>query len=130
MPATTTASGLQYDDVTVGGGVVATAGTEVTVHYTGWLYDPAAANNRGKKFDSSKDRNDPFKFDLGAGMVIGGWDEGPTKDKPYYIIGYFQLPTPDHLTRISYYRVDANQKTVDYQNARDHLFKDNWKRIE
>ena len=46
------------------------------MHYTGWLYDPTADNNRGKKFDSSKDRNDPFKFDLGAGMVIGGWDEG------------------------------------------------------
>ena len=76
MPATTTASGLQYDDVTVGSGAAATAGTEVTVHYTGWLYDPTAANKRGKKFDSSKDRNDPFKFDLGAGMVIGGWDEG------------------------------------------------------
>jgi FKBP-type peptidyl-prolyl cis-trans isomerase FkpA len=76
MPATTTASGLQYDDVTVGSGATAKAGAEVTVHYTGWLYDPTAANNRGKKFDSSKDRNDPFKFDLGAGMVIGGWDEG------------------------------------------------------
>jgi FKBP-type peptidyl-prolyl cis-trans isomerase FkpA len=76
MPATTTASGLQYDDVTVGSGAAAKAGAEVTVHYTGWLYDPAAANSRGKKFDSSKDRNDPFKFDLGAGSVIGGWDEG------------------------------------------------------
>jgi FKBP-type peptidyl-prolyl cis-trans isomerase FkpA len=76
MPATTTASGLQYDDVTVGSGAAAKAGAEVTVHYTGWLYDPSATNNRGKKFDSSKDRNDPFKFDLGAGMVIGGWDEG------------------------------------------------------
>jgi FKBP-type peptidyl-prolyl cis-trans isomerase FkpA len=76
MPATTTASGLQYDDVTVGSGAVAKAGAEVTVHYTGWLHDPAADNHRGKKFDSSKDRNDPFKFDLGAGMVIGGWDEG------------------------------------------------------
>jgi FKBP-type peptidyl-prolyl cis-trans isomerase FkpA len=76
MPATTTASGLQYDDVTVGSGATAKAGAEVTVHYTGWLYDPTASNSRGKKFDSSKDRNDPFKFDLGAGMVIGGWDEG------------------------------------------------------
>lgn len=76
MPATTTTSGLQYEDMTVGSGAAATAGAEVTVHYTGWLYDPTAANQRGKKFDSSKDRNDPFKFDLGAGMVIGGWDEG------------------------------------------------------
>jgi FKBP-type peptidyl-prolyl cis-trans isomerase FkpA len=75
MP-TTTASGLQYDDTKVGSGAAAKAGTEVTVHYTGWLHDPTAPNQRGRKFDSSKDRNDPFRFDLGAGMVIRGWDEG------------------------------------------------------
>ncbi|MFN7725091.1 MAG: FKBP-type peptidyl-prolyl cis-trans isomerase [Rubrivivax sp.] len=73
---TTTASGLQYDDVTVGSGAEAKAGHRVTVHYTGWLYDPTATNNRGKKFDSSKDRNDPFVFPLAAGHVIRGWDEG------------------------------------------------------
>ncbi len=76
MPMTTTASGLQYEDHTIGSGAAAQAGRQVTVHYTGWLYDPTAANQRGKKFDSSKDRNDPFKFDLGEGMVIAGWDEG------------------------------------------------------
>ena len=48
----------------------------MTVHYTGWLHDATAANNRGRKFDSSKDRGDPFRFHLGAGMVIAGWDEG------------------------------------------------------
>jgi FKBP-type peptidyl-prolyl cis-trans isomerase FkpA len=73
---TTTASGLQYEDTTPGTGAEATAGRQVTVHYTGWLHDPAAANGRGAKFDSSKDRGDPFRFHLGAGMVIRGWDEG------------------------------------------------------
>ena len=73
---TTTASGLQYDDTVPGNGATATTGQRVKVHYTGWLYDPAAADNRGKKFDSSKDRGDPFSFPLGAGHVIGGWDEG------------------------------------------------------
>ena len=73
---TTTASGLQYEDTVVGSGPVATAGQSVTVHYTGWLSDPAAPNGRGKKFDSSKDRGQPFVFGLGQGMVIKGWDEG------------------------------------------------------
>ena len=74
MPTTT--SGLQYEDTTVGSGDEARAGRNVKVHYTGWLHDPAAANGRGRKFDSSKDRNDPFAFPLGAGHVIRGWDEG------------------------------------------------------
>lgn len=69
----TTPSGLQYEDSTVGEGTVATAGQRVTVHYTGWLYNNG---EQGAKFDSSKDRNDPFVFHLGAGMVIKGWDEG------------------------------------------------------
>jgi FKBP-type peptidyl-prolyl cis-trans isomerase FkpA len=69
MPATTTASGLIYEELVVGDGDAAVAGQEVTVHYTGWLTD-------GKKFDSSKDRDDPFSFGLGQGRVIKGWDEG------------------------------------------------------
>jgi FKBP-type peptidyl-prolyl cis-trans isomerase FkpA len=69
----TTASGLQYIDTQVGDGAVAAKGQSVTVHYTGWLYNNG---EQGAKFDSSKDRNDPFVFHLGAGMVIRGWDEG------------------------------------------------------
>ena len=67
---------LQSVDTTVGTGAEAVAGNRVRVHYTGWLYDPTAANNRGKKFDSSKDRGQPFSFGLGGGEVIRGWDEG------------------------------------------------------
>jgi FKBP-type peptidyl-prolyl cis-trans isomerase FkpA len=73
MTSTTTASGLQYIDTELGTGDTAAAGQYVTVHYTGWLYNDGV---QGSKFDSSKDRSDPFAFDLGAGMVIKGWDEG------------------------------------------------------
>ena len=59
-----------------GTGAEAVAGKRVTVHYTGWLFDPAAADKKGRKFDSSRDRGDPFAFLLGAGQVIRGWDEG------------------------------------------------------
>ncbi len=69
-------SGLQFEDTTPGTGAEASAGQRVRVHYTGWLHDPAAADNRGKKFDSSKDRGQPFSFGLGGGEVIRGWDEG------------------------------------------------------
>jgi FKBP-type peptidyl-prolyl cis-trans isomerase FkpA len=71
--ATTTASGLTYDDKVVGSGAEAKAGQQVSVHYTGWLF---YGGERGKKFDSSKDRGEPFAFPLGAGHVIKGWDEG------------------------------------------------------
>lgn len=70
---TTTASGLQYEDTKLGTGAEATKGQRVTVHYTGWLFNDGV---QGAKFDSSKDRSDPFVFSLGAGMVIKGWDEG------------------------------------------------------
>ena len=69
MPSTTTPSGLIIEELVLGEGAAAAAGQSVTVHYTGWLTD-------GKKFDSSKDRDDPFVFPLGAGHVIRGWDEG------------------------------------------------------
>ncbi len=69
----TTPSGLQYDDTRHGEGEVAQAGQHVTVHYTGWLWENG---EKGAKFDSSLDRNDPFEFGLGQGMVIQGWDEG------------------------------------------------------
>jgi FKBP-type peptidyl-prolyl cis-trans isomerase len=63
-------------DNKVGTGAEAVAGHEVSVHYTGWLYDEKAPDHKGKKFDSSRDRNEPFQFSLGAGMVIKGWDQG------------------------------------------------------
>lgn len=73
MAFTTTASGLQYEDTIPGTGAEAVTGNNVTVHYTGWLYQNG---QQGAKFDSSKDRDEPFIFPLGAGMVIKGWDEG------------------------------------------------------
>lgn len=63
------ASGLKYEDTVVGTGAEAKSGQKVSVHYTGTLTD-------GKKFDSSKDRGQPFQFTLGVGQVISGWDEG------------------------------------------------------
>ncbi len=73
MASTTTASGLKIEEVVEGSGAAATTGQHVTVHYTGWLTDGVI---KGRKFDSSKDRGDPFDFPLGAGHVIKGWDEG------------------------------------------------------
>ncbi len=67
---------LVKTDIKPGNGAQATAGHEVSVHYTGWLYDEAAAGHKGKKFDSSRDRGQPFNFPLGAGQVIKGWDQG------------------------------------------------------
>ena len=69
MSTTTSATGLIYEDIVLGEGGEAVRGVRVSVHYTGWLTD-------GTKFDSSKDRGDPFGFKLGAGQVIAGWDEG------------------------------------------------------
>ena len=67
-------SGLIYTDTELGTGAEAVAGKSVSVHYTGWLQEPNG--DKGKKFDSSVDRGQPFGFRLGAGMVIKGWDEG------------------------------------------------------
>jgi len=69
----TTSSGLQYIDETVGTGNSPRKGEQVVVHYTGWLDDNG---KKGKKFDSSVDRNEPYVFPIGMGKVIGGWDEG------------------------------------------------------
>jgi len=69
MSSITTASGLVIEELVVGSGAAAAFGQKVSVHYTGWLTD-------GTKFDSSKDRGDPFIFPLGKGHVIQGWDEG------------------------------------------------------
>ena len=67
---------MQRIDAAVGTGAEATPGKSVTVHYTGWLFDEKAPQQRGEKFDSSVDRGRPFTFKLGAGKVIRGWDEG------------------------------------------------------
>ena len=66
---------VKNDDVP-GTGNEAGAGRQVTVHYTGWLYDQAKADHKGKKFDSSKDSGQPFDFTLGGREVLPGWDEG------------------------------------------------------
>ena len=70
---TTTASGLQFTDATVGTGASPVNGQTCVMHYTGWLYNEGV---KGKKFDSSVDRGQPFEFKIGQGQVIGGWDEG------------------------------------------------------
>jgi len=67
---------LKMIDQKIGTGTVAGPGMDVTVHYTGWLYDEKAPDQHGAKFDSSRDRNQPFTFFLGGGQVIRGWDEG------------------------------------------------------
>ena len=63
-------------DIKKGTGPVIQSGQTAVVHYTGWLYTDGAPENKGKKFDSSRDRNQPFSFPLGGGQVIQGWDEG------------------------------------------------------
>ena len=72
------APSFQKIDTVIGTGATAESGQTVSVHYTGWLYDDAAEDNRGSKFDSSVDRGQPFEFPLGAGRVIKGWDQGFT----------------------------------------------------
>jgi len=74
MTVITTETGLQYEDTVVGSGKEATKGSFVQVHYTGWLQNPDGSI--GAKFDSSKDRDEPFSFPLGSAYVIRGWDEG------------------------------------------------------
>jgi FKBP-type peptidyl-prolyl cis-trans isomerase len=84
---TTTASGLQYWDIVVGTGATATPGSMVRVHYSGFL-------TTGQKFDSSRDRGEPFSFPLGQGQVIKGWDEGVAGMK---VGGQRQLRIPPQL---------------------------------
>ncbi len=82
-----TDTGLKFEDTVVGEGTVASKGQTVSVHYTGWL-------ENGTKFDSSKDRDEPFVFKLGAGQVIRGWDEGVAGMK---VGGARRLTIPSHL---------------------------------
>ena len=81
-------------DTKLGEGAEATAGKLVLVHYTGWLYDEAAPDHKGRKFDSSHDRSEPFDFPLGAGHVIKGWDQGVEGMK---VGGQRTLVIPAHL---------------------------------
>ena len=83
----TTESGLQIEDISIGEGEAAAAGQFVSVHYTGWLTD-------GRKFESSKDRDQPFQFPLGARHVIAGWDEGVQGMR---VGGVRKLTIPSHL---------------------------------
>jgi len=73
QPVTSTPSGLKIIELKVGTGASPKPGQTVVVHYTGWLYDNG---KKGKKFDSSLDRGQPFEFPIGKGQVIPGWDEG------------------------------------------------------
>lgn len=87
MTEITTTSGLKIEELREGDGDIAESGQTVSVHYTGWLTD-------GTQFDSSKDRGQPFSFNLGAGMVIKGWDEGVAGMK---VGGARKLTIPSHL---------------------------------
>ena len=85
---------LVKTEVKAGTGSDAVSGRVVTVHYTGWLYDDGATDKKGTKFDSSRDRNEPFSFRLGAGEVIPGWDQGVAGMK---VGGQRTLTIPAHL---------------------------------
>ncbi len=85
---------LVVSDLEAGTGAEAQAGSLVTVHYTGWLYDPEAVEAKGKKFDSSRDGGQPFQFWLGAGKVIPGWDQGVAGMK---VGGHRRLVIPSTL---------------------------------
>jgi FKBP-type peptidyl-prolyl cis-trans isomerase FkpA len=86
-----TQSGLVIEEIILGAGETAATGQRVSVHYTGWLSENG---NKGRKFDSSKDRGDPFNFPLGRGQVIKGWDEGVAGMK---VGGKRQLTIPPDL---------------------------------
>ena len=93
-PATVGVEKMQVTDLVVGNGAEAVAGKSVTVHYSGWLYDPAQPESKGKPFDSSRDAGRPFTFSLGAGQVIAGWDQGVQGMK---VGGQRRLVIPHHL---------------------------------
>lgn len=86
--------GLQVIDLAEGEGQLAEPGSVAVVHYTGWLFDADAADNKGRKFDSSVDRGNPFRFPLGAGRVIQGWDQGVAGMR---VGGQRRLIVPPHL---------------------------------
>jgi FKBP-type peptidyl-prolyl cis-trans isomerase FkpA len=73
---TATVEEMQVKDLAAGTGAEAVAGSRATVHYSGWLYDPAQPESKGTPFDSSRESGRPFTFQVGAGQVIAGWDQG------------------------------------------------------
>jgi FKBP-type peptidyl-prolyl cis-trans isomerase FkpA len=81
-------------DAVAGSGNEAVRGRQVTVHYTGWLYDQSRPDHKGKQFDSSRNSGEPFQFRLGAGQVIPGWDQGVAGMK---VGGRRTLTIPPHL---------------------------------
>jgi FKBP-type peptidyl-prolyl cis-trans isomerase FkpA len=85
---------LQKIDIVKGTGEGISAGQQAVVHYTGWLYDPSAPDHKGKQFDSSRGRGQPFRFAIGAGRVIKGWEEGVQGMQPG---GQRQLVIPADL---------------------------------
>jgi FKBP-type peptidyl-prolyl cis-trans isomerase FkpA len=85
---------LQKIDIVKGTGEGISAGQQAVVHYTGWLYDPSAPDHKGKQFDSSRERGKPFRFTIGAGGVIKGWEEGVQGMQPG---GQRQLVIPSDL---------------------------------
>lgn len=85
---------LQKTDIVKGVGEGISAGQQAVVHYTGWLYDPGKPDHKGKQFDSSRDRGKPFRFTIGAGGVIKGWEEGVQGMQPG---GQRQLVIPASL---------------------------------
>jgi len=74
--AVSSVTALQSTDLKVGDGAAVSPGQMAVVQYTGWLYETSAKDNKGKQFDSSRERHEPFKFPLGTGSVIKGWDQG------------------------------------------------------
>lgn len=93
-PPTEPPTELLITELASGEGAAIAAGSTAVVHYTGWLFDPAAEEGKGTKFDSSRDRGQPFRFPLGAGRVIGGWDQGVAGMK---VGGQRRLFIPPHL---------------------------------
>jgi len=93
-PAAVGVDQMQVTELVAGNGAEAVAGKNVTVHYSGWLYDPAQPDSKGKPFDSSRESGRPFTFALGAGQVIAGWDQGVQGMK---VGGQRRLVIPHHL---------------------------------
>lgn len=85
---------LVIDELAAGEGEAIAPGSTAVVHYTGWLFDPQAEEGKGEQFDSSVDRGQPFRFPLGAGRVIAGWDQGVAGMR---VGGQRRLVIPPHL---------------------------------